>query len=224
MLFPVGVSVQTQRRCYVTKILVLFTVLVYFLQVFCLVDDDYFYFGVVPSVYTDFFAHFVPLTDVLVPLVSHLFLHGDLIHLILNMWVLWIFGQNLEDRLGHTRFFLCYLLWGFSSAGLEIIFSPYSDIPMIGASGAIAGIMGAYSLLLNFVRVRVLVFLLFVVFFAEIPSLYYFAFWFAMQLVTGIQTLFDSEAFSDVAWWGHIGGFVSGLGIGLLLKKKEDYI
>ncbi len=140
-------------------------------------------------------------------LVSSIFLHGGFMHFAGNMLFLWIFGDNLEDLLGHVRFLLFYLATGIGASVVQILAAPTSDVPIVGASGAIAGIMGGYLLL--FPRARVDVLFIIVIFFKVIPfpAWIMLLIWFALQLWGGVASI---GAQSGVAYWAHIGGFVVG--------------
>jgi len=145
------------------------------------------------------------------PFLTHIWLHGSLFHLISNMWTLVIFGDNIEDRLGSTRYLLFYILGGISAGALQYFFSADPNIPALGASGAIAAVMGAYFLF--FPRSRVVTFIPFFFFggFAEIPAIFYLGIWFVTQVFSGVASLGMSAGMGGVAWWAHIGGFLFGL-------------
>ncbi len=138
---------------------------------------------------------------------SGMFLHGGWGHFLGNMWVLFIFGDNVEDRLGHFRYLVFYLLSGVAAALLQTWFTLGSTVPMIGASGAIAGVMGAYMVLFPWGRVVTLVPLGFFLTTIEIPSVLYLGAWFFMQMFSGL----DMQINGGVAWWAHVGGFVFGM-------------
>ncbi len=144
------------------------------------------------------------------PLVTSMFWHGGWLHLVGNMLYLWIFGDNIEDKLGHGRYALFYLLGGLAAALTEIAIAPDSQLPTIGASGAIAAVLGAY--LVSFPRSRVLTFIpiFFIPWFIEIPAVLYLAGWFVIQIFSGYVSLHSPES-GGTAWWAHIGGFVAGL-------------
>jgi membrane associated rhomboid family serine protease len=139
-------------------------------------------------------------------LISSMFVHGGFFHLFGNMLYLWIFGNNIEDRLGHVRFFLFYLVCGIFAAGAQILYQPDSMIPMVGASGAIAGVLGGYLLMFPGGRVLTLVFVFIFVKLIRIPALVVLGFWFVVQLISAL-----AGAEEGVAFFAHIGGFVSGL-------------
>jgi membrane associated rhomboid family serine protease len=150
------------------------------------------------------------------------FLHAGWMHIIGNMLYLWIFGDNVEDRLGHFRYLLFYLGAGAVAAILQVLFNPFSSVPMLGASGAIAGVMGAYFVLYPQSRVLTAIFL--VIFFdvVEIPAVFFLGIWFLMQLLSGVGSLGVSNAASGgTAFWAHVGGFVVGVAIGLVLRARD---
>lgn len=170
-----------------------------------------FRFGVVPV--KVFYSSEIPdstLINTYFPFLSYMFLHGGFVHLIGNMWYLWIFGDNIEDLLGRTRFILFYLLCGVGAAIVHVFFNRQSGIPCIGASGAIAGVLGAY--MVTFPRARVLVILPLFIFweFIELPAIIVLGFWFLIQFFAGTAAISAAQG-GGVAWWAHIGGFILGI-------------
>jgi membrane associated rhomboid family serine protease len=151
-----------------------------------------------------------PLIPLPLTLFSSMFLHGGFLHLLGNMLYLWIFGNNIEDALGHFRFFLFYFVCGLFAAFVQIVSAPDLRVPMIGASGAIAGILGAYLLLFPGARVLTLVFFLIFVKLIRIPALIILGFWFLIQVLAA-----GGASVSNVAFFAHIGGFI----VGLILVK-----
>lgn len=150
--------------------------------------------------------------DFVLPLFAHMFLHGGWMHAISNLWILHIFGDNVEDALGHGRYLLFYLLCGLAAAGFQTAVSWGSPIPMIGASGAIAGVMGAYFLMFPGARVLTLVPMVFTAELVELPAVLFMGFWFFSQLYSGtVAVLGGAGSFGGTAWWAHIGGFMGGL-------------
>jgi membrane associated rhomboid family serine protease len=145
-------------------------------------------------------------------LVTSQFLHGGLLHVGGNMLYLWIFGDNVEDRLGHARYLLFYLGAGAAAAILQILFNPFSTVPMLGASGAIAGVMGAYFVLYPQSRVLTVVFLVFLLDVVEIPAIFLLGIWFVMQLLNGVGSI----GVSSVG-----GGTAVGVLIGLILRRRD---
>jgi membrane associated rhomboid family serine protease len=146
-------------------------------------------------------------------IVVSMFLHGGLMHIGSNMLYLFIFGDNIEDRLGHTRYAIFYLLCGFLATLAHAFFSPTSRIPAIGASGAIAGVLGAYLLLFPHARVMTAIPIFFFITFREIPAVFILGFWFVLQLFSGVGSLgvADAQDMGGVAYFAHIGGFVAGM-------------
>jgi len=148
------------------------------------------------------------------PLTS-MFLHGGWLHLIGNMWFLWIFGNNIEDSMGHARYLAFYLLCGLAAAATQTFMSPSSIVPMVGASGAISGVMGAYVVLYPRVRVHMLVFLFIFVTRIVVPAYLMLGYWFLLQLLGGSA----SQGEGGVAFWAHVGGFVAGA---VLIRVFQD--
>ncbi len=152
-------------------------------------------------------------------LLTHMFLHGGWLHLLGNLWFLWIFGNNVEDSMGHTRFLIFYLLCGLVAAFLQIWSAPDSRIPMVGASGAIGGVMGAYVMLYPRVRVHMLVWFGFYVTRIPVPAYFMLGYWFLLQLVGGATSLGSSEG--GVAFWAHVGGFAAGALLVFLFRNPK---
>src|SRR6516164_8960417 len=168
-------------------------------------------YGVVP-------AYFSPPT-----LITSMFLHGSWMHVIGNMWYLWIFGDNVEDRLGHGRFIVFYLLCGIAAAIGQIVMDPTSTLPTIGASGAIAGVMGAYFVLYPQSRVLTLIPLIIFWEVIELPAYILLGFWFVMQLFSAgtIAVTASSHGSGGVAFAAHVAGFVVGMAGVFVFKKRE---
>jgi membrane associated rhomboid family serine protease len=155
------------------------------------------------------------------PLFTSMFWHGGWLHLIGNMLYLWIFGDNVEDRLGHLRFLVFYIVAGAAAGITHVVLSPTSNLPTVGASGAIAGVLGAY--LVTFPRSRILTLIPIIIFpwFVEIPAVVYLAFWFLMQLLEGVGTLGLPVETGGVAVWAHVGGFVAGVVLVKLMQPPR---
>jgi membrane associated rhomboid family serine protease len=170
-------------------------------------------YGLVPAryTYTAIWAQF-SLLEQLTPFLSSMFLHGGWLHLIGNMWTLYIFGDNVESELGSVRYILFYLLSGITAGIIQTLTSPGSTIPTIGASGAIAGVMGAYVILYPRAKILTLVPLFVFFYFVEIPAFVFLGFWFLLQFFNGALSLSSrTQEFAGIAWWAHIGGFVGGI-------------
>jgi membrane associated rhomboid family serine protease len=152
---------------------------------------------------------------------THMFLHGSWMHLLGNMWFLWLFGNNVEDSMGRLRFLAFYLLCGLAAAAAQIVTSPNSPIPMVGASGAISGVMGAYLVLYPRVRVYTLVPLGFFITSMALPAWVMLGYWFLIQFVSGLVSVGGEGG--GVAFWAHVGGFVAGLVL-VKLFSRSDYV
>ena len=146
-----------------------------------------------------------------IPLFTSMFMHGGWMHLLGNMLFLFIFGDNVEDAFGHFRYLIFYVLVGFAAAFTQIYFNAASEIPMVGASGAIAGILGAYLFLYPRAKIKTFVPLIFIFFkIIDLPAYLFLGIWFILQVISGIMGLGIAGDAGGVAWWAHIGGFVAG--------------
>jgi membrane associated rhomboid family serine protease len=154
-------------------------------------------------------------------LITSMFLHGSWMHLLGNMWFLWIFGNNIEDSMGRPRFIVFYLLCGLAAAFGQIVTNPNSAIPMVGASGAISGVMGAYLVLYPNVRVYAMVPLGFFLTSVALPAWVMLGYWFLIQFVSGLATI--AGDMGGVAFWAHVGGFVAGVVL-IKLFVRDDYL
>jgi membrane associated rhomboid family serine protease len=143
-------------------------------------------------------------------LLTHMFLHGSWMHLLGNMWFLWIFGNNVEDSMGRLRFVVFYLVCGLAAAALQVWVTPDSGVPMVGASGAISGVMGGYVVLYPFARVFVLVPLGFFLTTFALPAWTMIGYWALIQFVSGVASLSEGEP-GGVAFWAHFGGLIAGI-------------
>ena len=202
----------------VTYILMGINLLVFILQIQIGFNNEVFFYsyGLVPAKYTvhDMAQHF-SLGNQLFSIFSYMFLHGGFLHFIGNMWFLYIFGDNVEDHFGSLRFLGFYLISGIISGFFHLLLNPVSMVPTIGASGAIAGVMGAYFLLYPKSRILTIIPILIFPWFVEIPAFIFLGFWFLIQFINAA----GSGAGSGIAWWAHIGGFIAGLALVKLNKK-----
>jgi membrane associated rhomboid family serine protease len=157
-------------------------------------------------------------------LVTSMFLHGGWLHLIGNMWFLWIFGDNVEDILGHAKYLLFYLLCGVAAALVQVAFNMDSQIPTIGASGAIAGVMGAYLVKFPRSRIVTLVFVLFFLTTIEIPASFILIYWFVLQFFSGVGSIATAHlSQGGVAWFAHVGGFLAGILLIYAMRPRERF-
>jgi membrane associated rhomboid family serine protease len=151
--------------------------------------------------------------------ITYMFMHGGWMHLLGNLWFLWVFGRGVEDSMGPLRFIVFYLVCGLAAAGVQIAFAPASAIPMVGASGAIGGVMGAYLMLYPKVRVTMLIFLFIFITTVRIPAMFMLIYWFAIQFIGGLGSIGNNVG--GVAFWAHVGGFVAGAAVVWLFVKPE---
>ncbi len=210
MFFPLKDENQSDGKPIVTVFLIAANVIIF---LFCLSSGEKGYsdliyrFGMIPAHLT-FYAPF-----------TSMFLHGGFGHIIGNMWFLWIFGDNIESVCGKWKFLLFYLLSGLFAGFLHFMLYPASSIPTIGASGAIAGVLGAYLVLYPKAKVLTLIWF-FVITTARIPAVLFLGLWFIMQLFLGSIGIMASVDI-DVAYWAHVGGFVAGAGLILALRNYK---
>ena len=215
-MFPIKDTIRARIFPVVNWALIAINVLVFLYEISlsrgqldALIDQ----FGLVP-------AYIQPLNPLTwYPYLTHMFLHGGWIHLISNVWMLLIFGDNIEERLGSGRFLVFYLLGGVVAGMVQNMLGGNPNLPAVGASGAIAAVMGAYILFFPTARVNTLVLLIFVPLFVQIPALIFLGLWFISQLFSGLATIgAETTASGGVAFWAHIGGFVFGLVAGRLFS------
>jgi membrane associated rhomboid family serine protease len=213
-MIPLRDVIPSRTTPYTTITLIVLNSLVFLYQLSLgdQVNDFVFTFGLIP-------AEFSWLT-----VFTSMFLHGGLLHVGGNMLYLWIFGDNVEDRMGHGRFVAFYLLCGIAAALAQAIINPDSPVPMVGASGAIAGVMGAYFVLYPHSRIVTLV-PLFVYFqVMEVPAIFFLGIWFVMQLVSGVGTIATAvagEPGGGVAFWAHVAGFAAGVTGVIIFRRPE---
>ncbi|MBC7928639.1 MAG: rhomboid family intramembrane serine protease [Bryobacteraceae bacterium] len=200
---------------FVTLLIIVANVLIFFFQL-----------SLEPHFLNYFIANYgiVPDRFQLADLVTSMFLHGGWMHLIGNMWFLWIYGDNVEDVVGHGRFLLFYLMCGVAAGLVHVLLNADSRVPTVGASGAIAGVMGAY--MVKFPRSKVLTLIPIFIFFTtvEIPAFFILLYWFVIQIFSGLGSVGVSNVSrGGVAWFAHIGGFVAGIGLVYLLGTRERF-
>jgi len=177
-------------------------------------------FGVVPSDIVESFTSGRFRIGAVSPFFTSMFLHGGWLHLAGNMLYLWVFGDNVEDKLGHGRYLVFYLVCGLAASLLHVFIAPSSSMPTVGASGAISGVLGAYLLMFPRARVLTVIPIFFFLQFAELPALVVLGFWFVMQFFNGLISLgYETGGMGGVAWWAHVGGFVAGLILILPFRK-----
>jgi len=181
-----------------------------------------FRYGMVPArVELLFDTGAVTVRQAFAPLLTSIFLHAGWLHLIGNMWFLWVFGDNIEDRFGHLNYLLFYLFCGVGAGVIHTLANTGSTIPAVGASGAISGVLGAYLALFPGARILTLIPLGFLFFTVRLPAVVMLGLWFLVQFVSGVAII-GQDSSGGVAWWAHIGGFVLGLAIGLLSRSQSS--
>ncbi len=226
-MIPIQDIVPRRSVPIVTFGLILINVAVFLLELSLppgVLEKLTFYLGVVPARYTHPYwslTHSIPGLHYLA-FFTAMFLHGGWIHLIGNMWTLWIFGDNVEDRMGHLRFLVFYLLCGLAAEIFHVWMHPHSTVPVIGASGAISGVLGAYYALFPFARVIVMIPIFFFPFFFEMPAILYIGIWYLMQVFSGTLSVVHGTI-GGVAWWAHVGGFITGLFTHRLFCRRRRY-
>jgi len=213
-MFPIRDEIPSRRAPVVTWAIIVACVLVYGYQAFLPEEGQrrlLYLFGVVPARLSDpaWAARVGFPPGGAVSFLTSMFLHGGLFHLVTNMWSLWIFGDNVEDRMGRVRYGFFYLGCGLLAGLAHWIFNPLSTSPTIGASGAIAGVLGAYMRWYPRARVLTLIPIFIYPLFVNLPAIVFLGIWFVLQLFSGALSLGSSQA-GGVAWWAHIGGFVAG--------------
>ena len=229
-MFPLRDEIPSRRAPVVTWAIVAVNVAVFAWQ-WTLTEPGlkrvFYQFGIVPARFSDpEWAAGIGLPAVgLLPFLTSMFLHGGFLHILSNMWSLWIFGDNVEDRMGRFRFVLFYLGCGLAAGAMHWISNPNSTIPTVGASGAIAGVLGAYLRWYPGAKVLTLIPIVIYPLFVDLPAVVFLGLWFLSQLLSGAVTFGAPDAAGGVAWWAHVGGFVAGFALcGLLSRRGPDQL
>ena len=215
-MIPLRSSERTYTTATVTLILIAVNILVFFHEITLsnfrlnLFIEHY---GLVPDRFH------------LYQLLTSMFIHGGWLHILGNMWFLWVFGRGVEDDIGHVTYLAFYLICGVVAALANVLATPYSPVPTVGASGAIAGVMGAY--LIRFPRARIVTLVLIIFFFTtlDIPAAFLLLYWFAIQFLNGFGSIGGGSqiAHGDVAWFAHVGGFIAGMLLILVMPSHRRY-
>jgi len=189
-----------------------------------LLQQLFYLFGLVPARYS--YPHWTYLHglsfDHYLSFVTNMFLHGGWLHIVGNMWFLYLFGSRVEERMSHWRFLVFYLLSGIAASAIYFFVDIHSTIPEFGASGAIAGVMGAYLVMFPKARILTVIPIFFFPLLIELSAFFYIGYWFILQLFSGTLSLTFHQAQGGVAWWAHVGGFVAGIVL-LPLFKRDSY-
>jgi membrane associated rhomboid family serine protease len=209
-MIPIRSSLQPRNYPVINAALIIVNALVFFVEVSRgpLFEQFIIAYSLIPARYTipEIAAQFNT-TQQMLALVSFMFLHGGFWHLLGNMWFLYIFGGNVEDHLGHARYLIFYLACGLTSGFVHVLTNFTSTVPTIGASGAVAGVMGAYFLLYPRTKIVTMILLIFIPYFFEVPAVIFLGFWALMQFLGAAAA---HGQISGIAWWAHVGGFVAG--------------
>lgn len=223
-MFPVQNGVPYRTAPFVTWSLIVINVAIFLYQISLsppALDRFLAQYALIPGRY---FVQlpFLPeptLADYL-PFATNMFLHGGWLHLILNMWTLYLFGPSVEDRMGRGRYVVFYLTCGIAASAAHAYFNSTSFVPALGASGAIAGVIGCFVRLFPLANLIVVIPILFFPFFFEVPALLFAGIWFLMQIVSGMIELLHPSIGGGIAWWAHVGGFIAGVLLTPLLARS----
>ena len=223
-MIPLRSSERTYSPATVTLFLILVNVLIFMFEIAIPNEPSYenpgglslnqviLTYGIVPDRF-----HFSTL-------ITSMFLHGGFLHVAGNMWFLWVFGKGIEDLLGHARFLMFYLACGVVAGLAHVLLNPYSPVPTIGASGAIAGVMGAYLIKFPHARIVTLVPIVFFITTLDLPAAFLLLYWFAIQFFSGVGSVgYSQVSKGDVAWFAHVGGFVAGMLFVLMIPGRQRY-
>jgi len=217
-MFPISDSIKTNKLQVVTIFIIALNIYVFARQLLSSdIEQFILNFALVPSQ--------VDITNpsTLIPFLTSMFLHGGFFHIFTNMWFLWIFGDNVEAYFGYVFFVLVYIVSGLVGNFLQFIISSDSPIPMLGASGAISGVLGAYYILFPHSKIKSLLILIFFVTIIDIPALIWLFYWFFLQLFQGIAGFgVSTQTTGGIAFWAHVGGFVTGVAAAEISKRLRN--
>lgn len=218
-MFPLSDSIKARKFPFINLLLIAITVFVFLQQVLSPNIEEFVgQFALIPANinFSDY--------NTLSPFVTAIFLHGGFLHILSNMWFLWIFGDNVEAALGSFLFFILYFFAGVIGNFAQYLLMPNSSIPMLGASGAVAGVLGAYFILFPYAKIKTLVILFAFITVAEIPAPFMLGYWFVLQLISGAAALPFSMNTGGIAFWAHIGGFIAGVIIAKFVGSRKNTI
>lgn len=218
-MFPIKDSIPAERFPYVNYVIIILNVVVFIYEMSLGMRLNLFFleYGFIPK------KLFMPndivtLKEKLVPAFTSMFMHGNLFHLLSNMYFLFIFGDNVEDRFGHFKYIIFYLFFGLIALLTQTLLFPDAVIPTIGASGAVAGVMGAYFIMFPHAYIKTLLIIIIYITIVDIPAVIFLGLWFFIQFINGsLQSMAGLQG--GVAWWAHIGGFVIGILFGSYYSK-----
>ena len=217
-MIPISDSISTHRFPLLNISLIAFTIFVFIQQTIAPNQETFIYqYAVIPANVD--FGNF----QTLLPFITSMFLHGGFLHIISNMWFLWVFGDNVETHFGWFFFLPVYLLSGVIGGLVQYVFMSNSTIPMLGASGAVAGMLGAYYVLFPHAKIKTLVPFFGFITVVRVPATFMLGYWFVLQVISGAVSLPFSGDSGGVAFWAHVGGFLTGVTIAKLIRSfKKD--
>lgn len=226
-MIPIRDNIVSEKRPYVSWAVMAICIAIFIAMKLMPEQLQYqltYLYGLVPVRYSnpDWAAAFGLPPDGYLSFLTSLFLHGGWLHLIFNMLFLWIFANSIEDRMGHLKFLIFYFACGFVAMFAQWYFDPELALPVVGASGAIAGVLGAYFIMYPFASIIVWVPLFFLPIFIELPAIAFLGFWVIMQIYKATTALVFENSTIDVAWWAHIGGFIAGIFLHPLFTNRMD--
>ncbi len=226
-LIPLRDNIPSRRAPIMTVLLIAVNVVCFLWELTLppkLLRSAVFAFGVVPARFwePELSGGTASPVDASLPLLTSMFLHGGWLHLVGNMWSLWIFGDNVEDRMGRLRFLLFYVVSGIAAGLTHVLANPGSTVPTVGASGAIAGVMGGYFLMFPRSRILMVLPLFFYPLFFEMPAFFFLGYWFFVQVFSGTLSLAAPAGVGGIAWWAHGGGFVTGALLHRLFVRRRQ--
>jgi membrane associated rhomboid family serine protease len=212
-MFPLRDTQPSYSKPVVTSILIAINILVFLYEASL---DPY-----TQNAFIDQYG-LVPVNFHISNIFTSMFLHGGWLHVLGNMWFLWIFGDNIEDILGHEKYLAFYMLCGVAAAVTQVFFNLDSRVPMVGASGAIAGVMGAYLIKFPRAYIRTLVFIVVFITTIDIPAFFLLLYWFAIQFFSGLGSVgYSAQMNGGVAWFAHVGGFLAGMALMFLMPTRQ---
>jgi len=227
-MFPIRDTIPSRHLPIATWTLIALNLFFFFRELTlppATADQMMYLFGIVPARFTDpEWASEVGFPSTYLPFLTTMFLHGGWLHVIGNMWALWIFGDNVEDRMGPIRFVFFYLACGVAAGIIHVVTNPGSQVPAIGASGAIAGVMAAYFVLFPRARIVAMFLIVFWPVFFQVPAWVYLGVWFLIQFFSGTLASATGVAAAGIAWWAHIGGFATGLLTFWAFLRREPHV
>lgn len=224
-MIPLKDNIPSSRPCVVTIGIIAVNALVFIAQMTAGGDPSRIFlkFGLVPAHYSSaLISSQLNIFEKAYPFFTSMFMHGSLLHVVGNMWILWIFGDNVEDHLGHARYLAFYIIGGLLAGVVHLVTNYKSPVPVVGASGAVAAVMGAYFILYPKARVLTLIPAFFFFPIVELPAFFFLGVWALIQLMSGTSTIIaGQQAGGGIAWWAHVGGFAVGVAAIMLVWKRS---